>query len=309
MFKKSIAARENVRLKIGMTGPSGAGKTYSALQLAYGIAGDWKRIAVADTENGSALYYANISGTQDRWAHIPFDPDVVQEGYHPKNWVKLLKFAEQDGGIDVLILDSISHEWEGKGGCLELVDSIAGSGNRFSPWKTVTPLHTAFLDAIRLSPLHVIATMRSKQDYVLEQNEKGKMAPKKVGLKSVAREGTDYEFGIVFDIAMNHHATCGKDRTGLLMPRGEFKITPAVGQELVKWASEADAPFNPTNRADQAWLWGELKAKQFTGGKEGAQRILNAMAGRARDELAAVMEKQAAPEAPAETQVQAEAPQ
>lgn len=290
MFKIAKAVRENVKLKIGMTGPSGAGKTYSALQLAYGITGDWSKIAVADTENRSALYYADLSGEQ-RWQHISFDPDQIQDGYHPTNWVNLIKFAERDSSIEVLVLDSISHEWEGRGGCLELVDKIGKGGNTFTPWKTVTPLHASFLDAMRLSSLHIIATMRTKQDYVLEQNEKGKTVPKKVGLKSIQREGADYEFGIVFELAMNHHASASKDRTGVFMPRGEFQITPAVGQELLAWSRSADAPFNPKNPADVSWLWAELKAKGFAGGKDDALRILQTMSGRSKDELGEVLEK------------------
>lgn len=238
MFKIATAVRENVKLKLGIAGPSGAGKTYSALQLAYGITGDWSKVAVGDTENKSALYYSAMGP----WRHIPFDPNLVDGGYHPNNYAALIRFAEQQPGVEVLVLDSISHEWEGKGGCLDLVDQI---GKGFASWKSVTPLHNGFMDSMRLSPLHIIATMRSKQDYVVEQNDKGKATPRKVGLKSIQREGVDYDFGIVFDVDTNHFARSSKDRTGLFMPRGEFKITPAVGQELLAWSSsgaEAAAP-------------------------------------------------------------------
>ena len=235
MFKKSTAVRENVKLKIGMAGPSGSGKTYSALQLAYGITGDWTKIAVADTENSSALYYASLGP----WQHIPFDPDNVKDGYHPNNWRTLIAFVEQDPAIEVLILDSISHEWEGKGGCLHIHEQLGG---KYQNWATVTPLHAGFIDALRLSRLHIIGTMRSKQDYAMEQ-ENGKTKVTKLGLKSVQREGTDYEMGIVFDVSMNHHAKAGKDRTGLFAKRGEFQITPDIGKELVAWASSGvDAP-------------------------------------------------------------------
>lgn len=228
-FKITKAVRENVKLKIGMVGPSGAGKTYSALQMAYGIAGDWTKVAVADTENKSALYYASMGD----WQHIPFDPDAIEGAYSPQNYVKLIRFAESQD-VSVLVLDSISHEWEGKGGCLDLVDQI---GKGFASWKTVTPRHNEFMDTMRLSRLHIIATMRSKQDYVVEQNDRGKSAPKKVGLKTIQRDGADYDFGIVFDVDMNHFARSGKDRTGLFMPRGEFKITDSTGRELHEWAT------------------------------------------------------------------------
>ncbi len=244
MFKKSVATRENVKLKIGLAGPSGAGKTYSALQLAYGITGDWGKIAVGDTENKSALYYAGLGP----WQHIPFDPEDLDGEYHPDNWVKLIEFAEKDPTIEVLILDSISHEWEGKGGCLQIQERLGG---RYQDWAKVTPMHTAFIDALRLSRLHIIATMRSKQDYAMEKNDKGRTEVTKVGMKTVQREGADYEFGIVFDVSMNHYVKTGKDRTGLFAPRGPFQITPAIGKELVAWASSGVEPpaeaYNETN--------------------------------------------------------------
>ena len=235
-FTKSVARREQVKLMIGLTGPSGSGKTFSALQMAYGITGDWKKIAVADTENKSALYYAGEQTGE--WQHIPFPPTMPQ-GYHPHNWCQLIRFVERDPSIEVLILDSISHEWEGAGGCLDLVDRIAKG---FAGWKTVTPLHNDFIDTMRHSRLHIIATMRSKTDYVVEQNEKAKATPRKVGLKSSQREGTDYEFGIIFDIEISHLATASKDRTGLYAARGPFTITPETGRELLRWANSGLAP-------------------------------------------------------------------
>lgn len=257
MFKKSVAARENVKLKIGLAGPSGSGKTYSALQLAYGIAQDWSKITVVDTENDSAKYYADMGP----WEHVPFDPTKIERGYHPYNWIKAIKFVESDPKTEVLILDSISHEWDGKGGVLDIIDDI---NKGFAGWKMATPIHNEFIDAVRLSPLHIIATMRTKTDYVVEQNDKGKMEPKKVGLKVNQREGVDYEFGIVFDVAINHYAKASKDRTGLFMPRKEFKITPEVGKELLAWANggvEAKKPGIYTGEEDQQKIIKGLLAK------------------------------------------------
>lgn len=231
MFKKSIAKREKVKLMVGLTGPSGSGKTLSSLKLAYGITGDWKKIALADTENGSALYYAGEA--TGPWEHINFSSDI-KNGYHPDNWVKLVEFVEKDSNIDVLILDSISHEWEGVGGCLDWHTSLGG---RFQDWAKITPVHRAFIDKIRESRLHIIATMRSKTDYALEQNEKGRASVKKVGMKSTQREGTDYEFGIIFDVEINHYATATKDRTGLFAKRHPFIIDSETGRELKEWAA------------------------------------------------------------------------
>lgn len=239
MFKKIVARRESVKLMLSVGGPSGSGKTLSALKLARGIAGDWKRVALADTENRSALYYAGEK-TGD-WQHIDF-PSSIDGGYHPNNWLKLIEYAESDPNITVLVLDSLSHEWSGKGGCLELQSALGG---QFKDWARVTPLHNAVLDKIRQSRLHIIATMRSKSEYVIEQNEKGKASPKKVGMASVQREGTEYEFGISFDVEINHHATTSKDRTGLFAGRGPFIITERTGEELLAWAQSGETPAAP----------------------------------------------------------------
>ena len=227
MFEVKKAQREKVKLKIALDGPSDSGKTYSALRMAYGITGDWSRIAVADTENKSALYYAGPM-TSTEWKHIDFPPD-----YHPTRWIELIKYVEKLKDIDVLILDSISHEWEGDGGCMDLIDKI---NKGWSGWRKVTPFHNSFIDKMRQSQLHIIATMRTKSEYVTEQNAKGQTVPKKVGLKANQRDGTDYEFGVVFDIEINHFTNVSKDRTGLFANRGPFMITEETGKELLEWS-------------------------------------------------------------------------
>lgn len=232
MFKKTVALREKVKLKIALTGPAGSGKTFSALKLAYGITGDWKKITVADTENRSALYYAGERTGE--WNHIDFPP-TIRGGYHPQNWISLISSVEQDPETEVLILDSISHEWDAKGGALDLNASLGG---RFTDWAKVTPLHNAFIDKMRTSRLHIIATMRSKSDFVIEQNEKGKSQPRKIGLKSVQKDGVDYEFGVIFDIDIKHMAESSKDRTGLFADRMPFLMTEETGQELVAWSKD-----------------------------------------------------------------------
>jgi len=230
MFKKQLAKRESVKLMVSIGGPSGSGKTLSALKLAKGIAGDWRAVVLADTENRSALYYAGEKTGE--WEHVDF-PSTIEGGYHPQNWIKLIDYVESDTNAKVLVLDSLSHEWSGKGGCLELQAALGG---QFRDWARVTPLHNQVLDKIRQSRLHIIATMRSKTEYVVEQSEKGKATPKKVGMASVQREGTEYEFGISFDVEINHHATASKDRTGIFAGRGPFMITEATGEELLRWS-------------------------------------------------------------------------
>lgn len=228
-FQIRKAERKKAKLKLGISGPSGAGKTFSALLLASGIA-DWEKIVVIDTENGSAELYDKLGP----YSVIPFEPP-----FSPQRYVQAIHAAAKSGA-DVLIIDSISHEWDGKGGCL---DMQAQMGGRYQDWAKVTPLHNDFVGAILQSPMHVIVTTRKKQDYALETNEKGKPAPKKVGMKEIQRDGFEYELTINFDVEINHFATASKDRTGLFAPRGSFKISEITGRELLDWTnSGAEAP-------------------------------------------------------------------
>lgn len=232
IFKIHTAKREKVKLMVGLTGPSGAGKTYSGLLLAHGITQDWSKIIVADTENKSALYYAS----EDRpFGHIDFSVDLPN-AYHPKNWVDVITEAENNKNCEVLILDSITHEWQGKDGCLDLV-SNSSSKSSYTAWKDVTPLHDRFIDKMRNSRLHIIATMRSKMDHVIEKDDRGRGVPKRVGLKSMQREGAEYEFGIIFDIDISHYASVSKDRTGVFSQLGTFQIGEHTGAELLQWAN------------------------------------------------------------------------
>lgn len=240
MFQAKKAERSQLKLMIGLEGPAGSGKTYGALEIARGLAGSWDKVLVVDTENGSASYYAD--DRRDGFLHVNYTPDVMPDGYDPRNWVKLLEWiAKEHPSVEAVVLDSITHEWEGTGGCLELAEKSQRGGNSFTGWKVVTPLHRAFIDKMRHSPFHVVATMRSKTDYVLEQNSKGKTAPKKVGTKSVQREGTDYEFGVIFTVDINHYATATKDRTNSYGDRAPFKISQKTGEELLAWASSGKA--------------------------------------------------------------------
>ena len=216
------AERKQAKIKMGLQGPSGSGKTMSALLIAYGMTANWDKIAVIDTENHSSDLYAHLGDFQVLALTQPFSPE---------NYSKAITVCE-DAGIEVIIIDSISHEWEGKGGILDIHGAMVG--NSFTNWAKVTPRHNAFVQKILQSPCHVIATIRSKQDYVLSEKN-GKMVPEKVGLKGVTREGLDYEFTLVFDVDIKHHVTASKDRTGMFMDKPDFVITDKIGERINRW--------------------------------------------------------------------------
>jgi len=217
-FKK--AQRKQSKLRLATSGPSGAGKTYSALKIAFGMGG---KIAVIDTERGSASKYDHLGD---------FDVLDLEPPYNPERFIEAIHAAEK-AGYDIIVIDSATHEWDGAGGCLELNEKIAVAkykGNTWSAWSETTPRHRAFIDAILQSKCHIIVTMRSKTDTV---QEGGKV--KKVGMKDVQRDGTDYEFDVVLNLTHEgHYATVGKDRTGLFA--GDPKpITEATGKMLIEW--------------------------------------------------------------------------
>lgn len=226
-FKK--AERKQVKLKLAITGPSGSGKTYSALSLAKGLGG---KIAVIDTENGSASLYSD-----------KFDFDVIEMNppFSTDKYSAAIKAAEQ-AGYEVLVIDSITHAWAGEGGLLEQKEQLdaRGKGNSYTNWASITKKHEAFKSEMLHSPVHIITTMRSKQDY--QQTEvDGKKVVKKIGLAPVQRDGIEYEFTVVFDVAMNHEAEASKDRTGIFKDTF-FKITEDTGKVLKEWLMSGKEP-------------------------------------------------------------------
>jgi hypothetical protein len=217
-----IAERKQAKIKLGLQGPSGSGKTYSALLLAYGLCNDWSKVAVIDTENHSADLYAHLG---------PYNVLNLSEPFTPENYIKAIEACEK-AGMQVIILDSISQEWEGSGGIIETHSKM--TGNSFTNWNFITPRHNAFVQKILQSPCHVLATIRCKQDYVLSEKN-GKYVPEKVGLKGVTRDGMDYELTICFDLDIKHQAKASKDRTGLFMDGLPFVIKPETGKRILDW--------------------------------------------------------------------------
>jgi hypothetical protein len=234
-FRK--AERKLAKLKIALTGPSGSGKTMSALLIAKGIG---KKIALIDTENASASLYAD---------RFEFDTVALTPPYTIPKYIEAIK-AAQDAGYDVVIIDSISHAWAGDGGLLAKKESLdARGGNSFANWGGISKEHEQFKSILLNCSIHLICTMRSKQDYVLEVNEKGKSAPRKVGLAPIQRDGMEYEFTTVLDLAMDHNAQASKDRTSIF--DGQiFKPTKETGETLMKWLQEAK-PLESTSESDQ----------------------------------------------------------
>lgn len=223
------AERRQAKIKMGLQAPSGAGKTYSALLLAYGLINDWSKIAVIDTENHSADLYAHLGNYKVLAFEQPFSPE---------RYIQAIEVCEK-AGMEAIIIDSISHEWEGVGGILDIHGAMMG--NSFTNWAKVTPRHNAFVQKILQSNCHIVATIRSKQDYVLSEKN-GKMVPEKIGLKGVTREGLDYEFTIVLELDLKHQATATKDRTQLFMDKPSFIITPDTGKTIKAWCESGAAP-------------------------------------------------------------------
>lgn len=214
--------RRKAKIKMALQGSAGSGKTYSSLLLAQGITNkDFSKIAIIDTENGSADLYAHLGD---------YNVLTLQPPYTPEKYIEAIELCEKEG-MEVIIIDSISHAWD------ELLDFHSKlAGNSFANWAKVTPRQKAFTDKILQCKAHVIATMRTKQDYVLNQKD-GKYVPEKVGLKAVQRDGLDYEFTLVFDIDIKHFAVSSKDRTGLFMGRPEFIINSGTGRRILEWCN------------------------------------------------------------------------
>jgi hypothetical protein len=263
------ATRKKAKLRLGISAPSGAGKTYGALQLAFGIGG---KIGLIDSENGSGDLYAHLGD---------YDIIQIQAPYTVKKYSAAVK-AFEDAGYDVIIIDSLTHAWAGDGGLLDKQGKLADlGGNSYTAWRQVTPDHNALVEAMLQSPCHIIATMRSKTEYVLEENEKGKKTPKKVGMAPVQREGMEYEFTVMLDIDSKHVASASKDRTGLF-DDVYFKLTTDTGKKLLAWLNDGLDPVIDEHARAKAAIEkanDEAALLKITG-SEAYKRLLNKLDGR-----------------------------
>lgn len=224
------AERKKAKLKIGIASPTGCGKTYSSLLLAHGLVGSWDKIAVIDTENGSAELYDHFG---------PYNVITLIPPFIPENYIKAIDMCDK-AGMECIIVDSASHEWSGTGGSLDIHAQLGG---KFTDWAKVIPRHRAFFDKILQTPRHFIVTSRTKTDWDIVKNDRGKSEPVKVGLKAEQREGIEYEWTVAFRLTHNNLVVVEKDRTGLFTGQPEFKITSETGILLKDWAEKGiEAP-------------------------------------------------------------------
>lgn len=237
------ATREKSKLKLALAGPSGSGKTLSALFIAYGITNDWDKIALIDTEHGRARFYADRTDFETG----SFLYQQMVAPYSPDKYKKMVaEGAEAVGSDGVVIIDSFSHAWDNEGGVLDIKSEIERKYNNnnknsgFSAWDEAGKIQNNLVNSILSADCHTIVTLRTKMAYAMEQNEKGKTVPVKIGLAPVQRENTEYEFDIVLNIARNHIAFASKDTT--FLDSWSDIITPELGKMLKEWLDNGADP-------------------------------------------------------------------
>lgn len=239
-FNLTEAKRSKAKLRLAIDGPSGSGKTYSALLIAYGLCGDWSKIAVVDTERESANLYADLCTDGQKYLtgqiNVPFTP---------QKYLEALKACEA-AGMEVVIIDSLTHAWTAEGGMLDLHDAAVRAqktANSYTAWADVTPLHRKLVDAILTSPVHVISTIRSDTEYTQEKDPNtGRTVVKKVGMKPQFRKGLDYEMTLVFSLEQSHKATITKSRINTFPVNEIILPTVETGKKLLEWLNTGDAP-------------------------------------------------------------------
>jgi hypothetical protein len=186
---------------------------------------------VIDTENDSASLYSHLG---------EFNTLSLTAPYAPERYIEAINTCVS-AKMEVIIIDSITHEWDGKGGCLEIVESLGG---KYQDWAKVTPRHQAFIDAIIQSSCHIITTVRRKQDYEMTKDSSGKVKVEKGGLREITREGFEYELTINLEMDLKHNATASKDRTGLFMGKPAFVPTEKTGELIREWCEQGEEAFN-----------------------------------------------------------------
>jgi KaiC/GvpD/RAD55 family RecA-like ATPase len=241
------ATRVKSKARIGLAGVSGGGKTLGALFLAYGLTGDWSKVAVIDTEHQRVRFYANRTDLGvGAFLYAPMEPP-----FSPERFIEYVKEAYSHVGEDgAIIIDSFSHEWNGEGGTLDIKEAVAkkiqGNRNDFTAWSVAGKQHDSIVNKILSVPCHTLVTMRSKMAYEMAKGERGKTVVRKLGLAPVQREGMEYELDIMLDISLEHIASASKDTTGLLTAvDAPFvgRITPELGATIAEWLNNGDTVY------------------------------------------------------------------
>lgn len=286
------ATRKQAKLRLGLMGPSGSGKTWTALSIATGLLkpGDG-RIAVIDSERGSASLYAN---------DFDFDQKSL-ERFSPREYIDAIRMAEK-AGYSAIIIDSLTHAWSGIGGVLEIVDNVAAksNGNKFAGWREGSPEHNHLVDAMLQSRCHVIATLRVNTEWILEKDEKtGKNVPKKIGLKPQQRDGMEYEFTAVAQLDEEHNATITKTRISYLDGRLWRKPDQEFGAKMLEWLDSGEPDASPPKsnetieevKEDAKRFAAELGTEKATLVRRGRPMTTLAQCIEVRDELFVAVEQ------------------
>ena len=240
------ATRTKAKIRLGLSAVSGGGKTYSAILIAKGLSkGDLSKVAIIDTENGSADLYEHLG---------PYNVLSLTPPFSPERYINAIKTCESSG-MEVIIIDSIAHEWEGEGGIMDLVDNIGGGFS--TAWKQLTPRHEKFKQAILQSKCHIITTVRRKQEYILQEevNKAGKTVqkPVKAGMKEITREGWEYELTANLELDIKHKATASKDRTELFINADPFTPSEETGAKILEWCEKGLEVDNRPNMSESQY--------------------------------------------------------
>jgi len=234
------ASRNKIPLKLGVSGPSGSGKTYSSLLIAKGMLGKLDNVVVLDTENQSANLYADLG----EYSVLPLGPPFA-----PDRFIKAIDYILAElPQTELIIIDSTSHEWDAEGGVLDIQQKLGG---KFQDWAKAKAIHKEFIAAILQAPVHVICTMRKKQDYQMNIVN-GRTKVEKVGLKEVQGDQIEYELTVNFEMDMNHRAVAGKDRTGMFSTDIPFAVDEKTGIKIANWNSgKPYQEFKTTKEVEQ----------------------------------------------------------
>lgn len=236
VFQK--ATKEKSKLRMALTGPSGSGKTYTALTLAQYLG---KKVCVVDTEGNSASKYANL-----------FDFCTLSlTDCHPNNFIKAIDAAVAEG-FDVIILDSLSHAWNGKNGLLELADREKMKlTNQFQAWAKMAPIQNALTNKLLTAPIHILTTLRVKTAYDM-QEENGKKRPVKIGLAPVQKEGIEYEFDVLAEMTPDNTMIISKTRCPELNGQIFNKPGKEVADILNGWLNDGAEPVKAAEQKTEA---------------------------------------------------------